>query len=72
MKKQKSIEIEGWVARDRNGRLNFYVSKPKKTWEQWCYKMMTVKHFNLNRILYPSVKWSDASPTPATIRVTLK
>ncbi len=70
-KHPEEVTIKGWVARDKDNCLRFYNEKPQKGLGYWkmpvptiCYSMYE-KHF-------PSVKWSDEEPTPATITIKIE
>lgn len=65
MRAKKSIRA--WVARDKDGELFLYFSKPLRNQGYW--------HNNSNQIelpqeAFPNVKWEDNKPTRVTIRTT--
>ena len=55
------VEIEAWVARDKDGSLYMYTDKPKKKSEFW--HAPKVGYVKLDDSLFPEVKWSDDEPT---------
>ena len=55
------VEIEAWVARDKDGSLYMYTDKPKKKSEFW--HAPKVGYVKLNDSLFPEVKWSNEEPT---------
>ena len=55
------VEIEAWVARDKDGSLYMYTDKPKKKSEFW--HAPKVGYVKLNDSLFPEVQWSDEEPT---------
>ena len=59
------LEIEAWVARDKDGSLYMYTDKPKKKSEFW--HAPKVGYVKLDDSLFPEVKWSDEEPTKVKI-----
>ena len=54
-------EIEAWIARDSNGMLYMFMSKPQRFLETWG--VLGIGFFKLDESLFPEVKWSDKEPT---------
>ena len=55
------VEIEAWVARDKDGSPYMYTDKPKKKSNFW--HAPKVGYVKLDDSLFPEVKWSDEEPT---------
>ena len=53
-----------WLARDENGRLWAYISRPSKVDNMWICSDMELE---LHRDCFPSVSWEDGEPTEAYI-----
>lgn len=62
--------LEAWVARDENGMLYLYLAKPKKNQSKWLPNIRA-DYFEINRELFPEVKWEDEEPTEVTITIKL-
>ena len=58
-------ELEGWVARDENGRLYLYLIEPQKVIGQWIGS----RYIRLGSIFFPEVQWSDDEPTKVKITI---
>ena len=55
------MEEEMWIARDENGMLFLYLSKPIKFEGRW---IPTSRRFTImDEELFPEVQWSDDEPT---------
>ena len=60
--KQTTTEIEKWLARDKDDRLNVYRGeKPKRFLKTWSNSSFDVSP--LPRQWFPEVQWSDDEPT---------
>lgn len=58
---------KAWVARDENGMLYLYLTKPINFEGRW---IPTSNRFTvMNEELFPEVKWDDEEPTEVTITV---
>ena len=65
---QENKALKAWVARDDNGILYLYLSKPRKS--QWAWMPNIRFDFvELSRELFPEVKWEDEEPTELTFTV---
>ena len=53
-------ELEGWVARDMDGKLFLYKLKPLKDLTVWYSPGFSLA---LGRTPFPEIKWSDDEPT---------
>lgn len=59
--------ISGYVARDKNGFLYLYLSKPNKEEDRWMeYRCMRIK-----TSMFSFVKWTDKEPTPVKITIEI-
>lgn len=59
--------LKAWVARDENGMLYLYLSKPIKYEGRW---IPTCHRFTImNEELFPEVQWSDEEPTELTMTI---
>lgn len=59
--------LKAWVARDEDGMLYLYLSKPINFEGRW---IPTSNRFTvMNEELFPEVKWDDEEPTEVTITV---
>lgn len=54
--------LKAWVARDENGNLYLYLAKPLKFETTWMTVVID-KFIQLDKELFPEVKWSDEEPT---------
>ena len=61
-------ELKAWVARDENGMLYLYLAKPRKNQSKWLPNIRA-DYFEINRELFPEVKWEDEDPTELTFTV---
>lgn len=62
-------QAEAWVARDEDGHLYLFPSKPKKFKKEgmWhCYRDDIV---NLGKESFPNVLWSQDHPTKVIIKI---
>ena len=57
--------IKAWVARDDDGNLYMYPTKPQKRRDSW--NAAGVSFMKLDDSLFPEVKWSDEEPTKVKI-----
>ena len=64
----KMKALKAWVARDEDGMLYLYLSKPIKFEGRWIPTCL--KFIIMDKELYPEVKWEDEEATEVTI--TLK
>ena len=60
--------IKAWVARDKDGMLFLYLAKPRKYQRKWLPNI-GADYFEINRELFPEVKWEDEEPTELTFTV---
>ena len=62
-------KLKVWIARDKDGELNVYCSRPIKDTVAWRYseKDWGAVEIGLERYKFPSVKWEDDEPTEAYI-----
>ena len=60
------LEIEAWVARDEDGMLYLYLATPRKYQRKWLPNIRA-DYFEINRELFPEVKWEDEEPTKVKI-----
>ena len=66
-------KLKVWIARDKDGELRLYFSRPLKDVIAWRYsdeEWGTIE-IGLERYKFPSVKWEDKEPTEAYIILTL-
>lgn len=66
MKAEKSTRM--WVARDKDGMLFLYESKPKKNKPSDTFWSSDDLMMRLDCELFPNVKWEDKEPTRVVIR----
>ena len=54
-----------WIARDKNGRLYFYIAKPVKaiSGDYWRSSIPSVPIYNEDENKFSDVKWTDKEPT---------
>lgn len=66
-------KLKVWIARDKDGELKVYCSRPIKDTIAWRYseKDWGAVEVGLDRSKFPSVKWEDKEPTEAYIYITL-
>lgn len=60
-------ELKAWVARDEDGMLFLYFSEPSKSQSKWiptCHRFT-----DMNKELFPEVKWEDEEATEVTITI---
>ena len=59
--------LKAWVARDENGDILLYISKPLKFEGRWIptSHRLTI----MNKESFPKVKWEDKEPTKVTISI---
>ena len=62
--------LKAWVARDENGMLYLYLAKPRKSQSKWLPNIRA-DYFEINRELFPEVKWEDEEATEVTITIKL-
>ena len=60
-------ELEGWVARDEDGRLFVFLIEPQKAIGQW----IGAGYIRLGSAFFPEVKWSDDEPTKVLITIKM-
>lgn len=56
-----------WIARDENGDLYLYTSKPKKIAEEW-----EADDYSFSRNSFPEIKWEDEEPTEVELKIVKK
>ena len=61
-------ELKAWVARDKDGMLYLYLAEPRKSHSKWLPNIRA-DYFEINRELFPEVKWEDEDPTELTFTV---
>ena len=69
------FKMEGWLARDKNGKLRLWVSVPQKemnfdhgaSWGRPCEMGEWIK---VDKDAFPSVKWEDLEP--ARVEIVIK
>lgn len=65
-----------WVARDKNGMLWLYISKPKRykiSWQVDTSGFLTENDcLELDSSLFPNVKWEDKEPTEVELQLKIK
>lgn len=68
----KDNEVTMWAARDENGKLAVYNSKPDRYEKMrvWMPHDRYDNYIYVSSDLFPSVKWEDAEPTEVVL--TLK
>ena len=69
-------KITAWVARDENTSLYLFLEKPKKykTYKCWdCENEVGLSSNNkeLNKNLFPQVKWEDVEPTKVELTIKI-
>ena len=60
-----------YVARDRNGSLYVYVSKPRKDYKTLCWEKTggyDEETMSIDSDLYPEVAWEDAEPRELVLK----
>ena len=57
----------GWVARDRDGFLSLFLSRPVSDRHGW---RSAVGQKELDRNLFPDVKWEDEEPVEVELTIT--
>lgn len=60
--------LKAWVARDENGMLYLYLAPPRKYQRKWLPNIRS-DYFDINRELFPEVKWEDEEPTELTFTI---
>lgn len=60
--------LKAWVARDKDGLLYLYLAKPRKYQSKWLPNIRFA-YFDINRELFPEVKWEDEEPTELTFTI---
>lgn len=63
----EDTEIQGWVARDKNGELYIYSEKPKRT--QWLRWAEGSAFLPLSHSLFPDLTWDD---DPEEVEIIIK
>jgi len=63
-----------WIARDKNGRLHLYQSKPVKYIEYNFFGAPADywQHTELPSEMFPEVRWEDAEPTEVELVIKKK
>ena len=69
---KEEATIDCWLARDHNGFLGYYYSKPTKYDDWWDNDGCKDFFGELDSTLFPNVKWEDEEPTPVTITIKMK
>ena len=64
----KMKALEAWVAREKDGMLYLYAAKPRKYQSKWLPNIRA-DYFEIDRELFPEVKWEDEEPTELTFTV---
>ena len=67
----KMKALKAWVARDKDGMLFLYLSKPRKNQSKWLPNIRA-DFVELSRESFPEVKWEDEEPTELTFTVKNK
>lgn len=67
-KNNHHVTIEGWVARDKSGRIYLYEDRPTK--HKTCY-FANGGVFVIPESAFTNVKWSDEEPTKVKITITI-
>lgn len=63
-------EMEVWAARDENGKLYLYKSKPNKDHVQWYSNdLSSTGYLCLPDEWLPEAKWTDTEPTKVIILI---
>lgn len=65
--------MRGWAARDSDGWLCFYESRPVREPLSLCWQMNALPKQNFYRLpdgILPDVKWEDDGPTEVEISIT--
>ena len=70
-------KITAWIARDKNGELTFYETKPIKVIESgiWtCSESDNITTLFGDEFLFkfPEVKWEDEEPTEVELTIKIK
>lgn len=61
-----------WIARDKDGSIFLYKSKPFKIEYTTVWKSTSHNFIQLNKNKYPEVKWEDDEPTEVEIVIKKK
>lgn len=64
----KMKTLKAWVARDKDGLLYLYLAPPRKYQSKWLPNIRA-DYFDINRELFPEVKWEDEEPTELTFTI---
>lgn len=62
--------LKAWIARDENGMLFLYLSKPKKFVRKWIPVASGRKFLQLDEELFPEVKFEEEEATE--VKFTIK
>lgn len=65
-------KITAWIARDLFGDLTIFLEKPKRHSESTIWGLEyggEGKYFEINRNLFPQVKWEDKEPTKVELLI---
>ena len=65
-------KITAWIARDSFGDLTIFLEKPKRHSESTIWGLEyggEGKYFEINRNLFPQVKWEDEEPTKVELTI---
>ena len=63
------IELEGWVARDEDGRLFLLLIEPQKATGQWSAPDLHLGYIKLGDSMFSEIQWSDDEPTRVKITI---
>lgn len=66
MDKENDTVIRGWVARDEDGNLFMYSTKPERIGTMW---MGEFANFDLRNNLFPDLTWDDE---PIEVEIIIK
>lgn len=65
-----------WIARDKNGDLSLFDEMPIRTFKRWsvdCADSLMESHpIELDKHLFPEVKWEDDEPTEVELKIVKK
>lgn len=65
----KAIKI--WLAKDEDGKILPYSSKPIRQADYWCGKMIQITNENIEDELYSQLKW-EGEPVEAYLTIKPK
>ncbi len=64
----KAIKLKGWVARDKNDYIHFYLNKPYKDMIYCCW-WSNSDNIYLPHSPFKNVKWTDKKPLRVEIEI---